>query len=71
MLGLLVGRGYMGISGRVFDWRPICVGSSGLKSQQGGAGWGFTFAGWGRVGRIDRDPLAPLVPPASRAVAAE
>jgi hypothetical protein len=28
----------MGISGRVFEWRPICVGSNGPRAQRAGRG---------------------------------
>ena len=48
-VGLLVGRGQMGILGRVFEWGSVCVGSNGFRGQRVGAGWAAS-AGWGGVG---------------------
>nr|XP_034584270.1 uncharacterized protein LOC117847213 isoform X1 [Setaria viridis] len=57
LLGLLVGRRQMGISGRVLAWRFVCMGSSGIRGQQVGAEWVCYICGLGWV-RTDFVDLA-------------
>ena len=62
-LGLLVGRGQMGILGWVFKWGSVCVGSNGFRGQRVGARWA-AFAswggtGWGGVGGWEENRSAP------------
>jgi hypothetical protein len=49
-LALLMGRGLMGISGRVLEWGFISMGTNGFRGQRVGAGRVFCFWGLGRVG---------------------
>ena len=62
-LGLLVGRGQIGILELVFEWGSVCVGSNGFRGQRVGTEWA-TLAGCGGVGdwveKTDQDPARKL-----------